>query len=425
MKEKTKKTCAPVFIGSAGVYLKSIRSFFLKIPMAEPDWMIEEIKLALTCPVSKRPKGMVLELEKKLCDIFCTRYSIATSSGRVAIKAALLALGIGGFGVVLPTFACMSILEAVLQAGCYPKFIDVDENLNMDTDCLEKVIDEKTKAVLVPHMYGKFSNMAKILEIAKKCNLIVIDDSAQSIGLKVKDKFLGTFGDVGIFSFGPFKPISGIGGGAVVTNRADVYEKIKKMCTKQTDSLSEKKRAIKILLKSRLRRYSYLPFMCLKYLRTLKSKNNSYHFHSEEFSLNRMGELEAEFVLGQLSRLEDRTKKRIMLGNLLFNKLLGLKHIRAGFSDPNNHLFFKFPIKLSCSNLNDSEKLLSFLLKKGIESEPAYVPIHLRTQTKAYAPKIEENYLKLLCLPINPLMKTEDIDYVFNTLRRFEERYVS
>lgn len=151
--------------------------------------------------------------------------------GRVALYAILKAIGVkAGDGIILPGFTCVVVPNAVTYLGAKPIYIDINpETYNIDPQKIEEKITEKTKAIIAQHTFGIPAEMDKIVEIAKKYNLYVIEDSCHAIGSKYKSKEVGTFGDAAFFSSQWSKPITtGLGGWAIVNN-PELKEKMKKI----------------------------------------------------------------------------------------------------------------------------------------------------------------------------------------------------
>ncbi len=166
------------------------------------------------------------ELEAEICKTFGSKYAQLTSSGTSALTTVLSALGIGyGDEVIMPTFTFVASFESLLSVGAIPVLVDVDETLTLDPNAVRKAITPKTKAVMPVHMCGAMADVDALLTICKEHNLILLEDACQSIGASYKGKFLGTIGDAGTFSFDFVKIITCGEGGAVMTNREDVYIK--------------------------------------------------------------------------------------------------------------------------------------------------------------------------------------------------------
>jgi dTDP-4-amino-4,6-dideoxygalactose transaminase len=168
------------------------------------------------------PKGM--EFEKKWAEWIGAKYAISCTNGTAALHIAVSSLGIGpGDEVIVPSYSFIASSFAAVQAGAIPVFADVTEDHTIDPNAIEPLITERTKAIIVVHLYGVVADMGPILEIAKKHNLKVIEDCAQCFGGFYKGKKAGTIGDVGCFSFCQSKHFTTGGeGGMVVTDNEDL-----------------------------------------------------------------------------------------------------------------------------------------------------------------------------------------------------------
>ena len=172
----------------------------------------------------------VKEFEKNYAKYCDCEHAIGVSSGTSAIWLALLALDIGpGDEVITVPNTFIATVEAISFTGAKPVFIDIDEKTyNMDPGKLEAAITPKTKAVIPVHLYGQMADMDPIIDIAKRHNLVVLEDSAQAQGAKYKGKKAGSLGDIGCFSFYPGKNLGAYGeAGAVVTNNTQLAERIR------------------------------------------------------------------------------------------------------------------------------------------------------------------------------------------------------
>jgi 8-amino-3,8-dideoxy-alpha-D-manno-octulosonate transaminase len=168
----------------------------------------------------------VLTFEKEFAQRMNTKYALAVTSGTAALEVAYNALGIGpGDEVILPAWTWHSDATAVVRAGALPVFAEIDESFNIDPDDIEHRITPNTKVLVAVHLQGTPADMDKIMAIAKKHNLKVLEDSAQSIGARYKGRPTGSIGDIGIYSFQESKTITAGEGGAVVTNDALLFER--------------------------------------------------------------------------------------------------------------------------------------------------------------------------------------------------------
>ena len=164
------------------------------------------------------------ELEQAICQTFGCKHTQLVSSGTAALTTALCALGIGyGDEVILPSFTFVASFEALLSVGAIPVMVDVDDTLTLNPDAVRKAITSKTKCIMPVHMCGSMADMDALQAICREHNLLLLEDACQSIGATYKGKKLGTIGDAGTFSFDFVKTITCAEGGAVLSNREDVY----------------------------------------------------------------------------------------------------------------------------------------------------------------------------------------------------------
>lgn len=177
-------------------------------------------------------QGKYVDLfEKNFAKYIGKKYAVSTNSGTSALHLALIALDIGnGDEVILPALTIGSCYFAIWQTGAKAVPVDVDpKTYNIDPHLIEKAITAKTKAIMVVHLYGQACDMKAINQIAKKHNLLIIEDAAEAHGATYQGKKLGSFGDISCFSFYANKLITAGEGGAVLTNSREIYNKMKKV----------------------------------------------------------------------------------------------------------------------------------------------------------------------------------------------------
>ncbi|HDQ04076.1 MAG TPA: DegT/DnrJ/EryC1/StrS family aminotransferase [Deltaproteobacteria bacterium] len=173
-------------------------------------------------------KGMfkVREFEEAFAKYCGTNCALGVTSGSAALKVALTALDVGpGDDVLVPAFTFLATYEAVLEVGAVPIMVDIDETLNLDPKEIAKKKTPYTKAVIPVHMCGSAAHIDKILEEAQKYKLLVLEDNAQGCGAGFKGKKLGSFGDMGCFSFDYVKTITTGEGGMIISNNKDLYNR--------------------------------------------------------------------------------------------------------------------------------------------------------------------------------------------------------
>jgi dTDP-4-amino-4,6-dideoxygalactose transaminase len=174
----------------------------------------------------KQPPLKVLTFEKELAARMQTKFALAVTSGTAALTTALAALGVGpGDEVILPALSWYSCFNSIVMHGALPVFAESDESLNVDPGDLEAKITPQTKVIMVVHALGNPADMDTIMAIARRRDIKVLEDCAQSLGGSYKGKPLGSIGDIGIYSFQLSKTISSGEGGAVVTSDPLLFER--------------------------------------------------------------------------------------------------------------------------------------------------------------------------------------------------------
>ena len=175
--------------------------------------------------------SLTQEFEEKFCEKFGVDYSVAINSATSGLHAALASAGVGpGDEVIQPAVTVIMDAYATLYLGATPVFVDINpETWNIDVNEIEKSITEKTKAIIVVSLYGLPVDIDPIMDLARKHNITVIDDSAETVLSDYKGKYSGTCADIGVFSFEKTKHItSGSEGGMVVTNSEELAKKVRK-----------------------------------------------------------------------------------------------------------------------------------------------------------------------------------------------------
>jgi len=176
----------------------------------------------------ERRKGVfkVRQFEEEFARYCGAGYALAVSSGSTALKVALNAMDVGpGDEVIVPSFTFVATYEAILEVGAIPVMADIDESMGLDPEMIEERITPRTKAVIPVHMCGAPARIEEIVKVAKKHNLLVLEDNAQSCGGSYKGKKLGTFGDMGTFSFDYVKTMTTGEGGMVITDNKELADR--------------------------------------------------------------------------------------------------------------------------------------------------------------------------------------------------------
>ena len=193
---------------------------FYRVPLAVPYWngatYRRILRSILLGAVVDGPD--LHELRSRVIETLGVREAMLCASGSLALELALRSCDVRqGDEVVIPTFCCSAVVSPILAIGANPVLADVGEELNLTVDTVGAALTRRTKAVIVPHLFGNPADIAAIIELARDNNIRVIDDAAQALGATFLGQSLGSFGDAGILSFGNEKVCFGLGGGAVVS----------------------------------------------------------------------------------------------------------------------------------------------------------------------------------------------------------------
>ena len=168
------------------------------------------------------------ELERELKDYLNVKNLLSFNSGRSALMGILYSFNIQKDDeVLIQAFTCNAAINPIIERGARPIFVDIDNTLNIDPIDLERKITSNTKAVIIQHTFGWPAQIKKIVEICKRNQLVLIEDTAHSLGAEYEGKLCGTFGDASFFSFGRDKIISSVFGGAAMIKDESIFEKMK------------------------------------------------------------------------------------------------------------------------------------------------------------------------------------------------------
>lgn len=293
--------------------------------------------------------GQVNEFESLARKYFGTRHAVSVNSATAGLHAALGACGIGpGDEVIVSPYTMSASATAIIMQNAVPVFADI----NMSTFCIDPVEIEKhltprTKAIIVVHLFGRAADMRKIMSIAKRKNIRVIEDCAQAPGATYKGRLVGTLGDIGIFSLNQHKTITSGEGGLAVTN--------------------DSKLALRMQL---IRNHGEVITEDMG----LRDINNMVGFNY------RMTELEAAVAIGQFKRLDFLNNHRIRLAEHLTKKLSKFKGLVLPRADKKNkHVYFVYPIRVNKKIAGITrDALVKALQAEGVPCAAGYVrPIYL------------------------------------------------
>jgi len=316
--------------------------------------------------------------EKALCDRFETQYAVCTYQCRVGIYLAVKALIKPGQEVILSPYTIADVINMVIFAGGRPIFADVDrETCNISVAEVERLINANTGAVLITHLHGLAAEAHRIKEVCDRFNVPTIEDAAQSFGVYEQGKPVGTIGDVGVFSFEMHKNLTTWLGGAVVSNRADVVEKIRAELNEFTNPpLAGITRKVKSGIIHDIASFPILfqlvtyPILRFSYLNNFEFINQKVRRKPQESKpatqlpdeyKSQYTSFQARLGLLQIERVERDIKARIDNALLYYE---GLKDIDELILPPlrtdGSHTYLWFPIQYS-----KRDELLRFMYSQG------------------------------------------------------------
>lgn len=365
----------------------------MKINIASPQIGKEEIEAVTEVMKSgmlaQGPR--VAKFEEDFAKFMGVKYAVATSSGTTALEVALRAYGIGeGDEVITTPFTFIASANAILYTGAKPVFVDIDpETFNIDPDLIEKAITKsasrRTKAILPVHLYGNPCDMTKIMAIAKKHKLAVIEDACQAHAAEWKGKYVGSFG-TGAFSLYPTKNMTTGEGGMITTNDKNVYEQ------------------------------------CLL-LRAHGSKVRYYH---DILGYNyRMTDMEGAIGIEQLKKLPKFNVARAKNAEYLSKNLSQIKGIKVPKAlKQGKHVYHQYTIRVTKEFALTRDEVLAKLTEAEIGTAVFY-PLPLNRQViyqklgyKPNTPIADEISNQVLSLPVHPGLKKADLDYIVKTFQK-------
>ncbi len=212
----------------------------MKIPLSAPDITEKEIEAVtevLRSPnLSLGPK--LAEFEQKFAEFIGTKHAVAANSGTSSLHLCVRALGLkSGDEVITTPFSFIASASVLLFENCVPVFVDIDpKTLNIDAEKIEAAITEKTKAIMVVHVFGRPSPMREIKQITEKYNLKIIEDACEAIGAEYDNEPVGNLGDCGVFAFYPNKQITTGEGGIILTDDDLIAQKCRMMRNQGRDT---------------------------------------------------------------------------------------------------------------------------------------------------------------------------------------------
>ena len=335
--------------------------------------------------------------EQRLSQYTGAKHTLVFNSGTSALHAVLLAYGVGtGDEVIVPSFTFIATANAPLFVGAKPVFADIEERTyGLDPKDVERRITHNTRAIIPIHYGGSPCLIHELKEVAERNNLLLIEDAAESLGAVVNGKKVGTFGDSAILSFCSNKVITTGEGGAVLTDSAEVYEKLK-------------------LIRSHGRAETSNYFSSSEYMDYISL---GYNF--------RMSDITAALGISQLEKIEGITEMRRSKAAMMSEKLSGITGIEAPYSSKGVfHVYQMYTVKVK-GGRDKRDALSDYLANKGIMTRVYFPPAHLthfyknNLGYKCSLPVTIKVSEQVLTLPIYPGLTEDEIDYIADSIIAF------
>lgn len=368
------------------------------IPVCVPLLGEKELEYAIDCIktnwISSKGK-YVEEFEKKFTKYCGYKYGITTTSGTTALHLALASIGVGkGDEVIIPAFTMIATAFAVIYCGAKLALVDAEpETWNMDVNKIEDKIIDRTKVIIPVHIYGHPCDMDPIMKLAKKYDLYVVEDAAESHGAEYKGKRTGGIGHIGCFSFYANKIITCGEGGMIVTNDEEIAERAKS-----------------------LRNLSF-------------PKEKRIYLHSEVGYNYRMTNIQAATGLAQFEKIDKLVEMRRGNAHLYNEYLKNVEGIRIPVEKEwAKNVYWMYSILIEDEFGMSRDELMKKLREKGIDTRIFFIPMHQQLVFQKMGLFKEESYpvaedisRKGIYLPSGSGLKEEEIKFICDAIKDIKE----
>ena len=364
------------------------------IPVSEPLLAGAEAKYVEDCIRTGwvSSEGSYLTAFERAWANYCgAEHGVAVSNGTTALQIAVAALHLEpGSEIILPSFTIVSCSLAIIEADCVPVLVDVDpETWALDLDQVEAKITERTRAIMPVHMFGHPVDMPRVMQIARKYGLKVIEDAAEAHGAEVDGRRVGGIADLATFSFYANKIITTGEGGMVLTSDAAVAAR-------------------------------------LRSLRNLCFRPERRFYHTEIGHNYRMTNVQAAIGLAQLERIDDHLERKRWMAARYNERLGDLPQVRLPIEKPGYRtVYWMYALVLSDDVPFDAVELASRLQKAGVQTRPLFLGMHEQPVFHARGLHVGEHYpvterlaRRGLYLPSGLTLTLDQIDAVSGALRK-------
>ncbi|TCS83311.1 UDP-4-amino-4,6-dideoxy-N-acetyl-beta-L-altrosamine transaminase [Tepidibacillus fermentans] len=348
----------------------------------------------------------ITEFEKKIAEYVGANYAVAFSNGTAALHGAAFAAGIQhGDEVITTPMTFAASANCVLYQGGTPVFADIDpQTYNIDPEKIEELINEKTKAIIPVDFTGQPVELDRILELAKKHNLIVIEDAAHALGATYNDRKIGSISDMTMFSFHPVKHITTGEGGIITTNNKEYYEKLLQFRTHGITRDRDK------LIENHGPWYYEMQFLGYNY---------------------RMTDIQAALGISQLKKIDQFVETRKNYAEIYNNAFKDMEEVTIPYQMKEGssswHLYI---LRLNFNQLTASRKeIFEALLKENIGVNVHYLPVYWHPYyqelgyKKGLCPNAEKLYEEIITLPLFPKMSVLDVQDVIKAVKKVINYY--
>ena len=394
-------------------------SSFPRVPLAVPFWnraTYQEIFRALF-------SGAVIDgtatekLRSLICETLRIKAALLCGSGSLALELALRVCGVApGDEVVLPAFCCSAVVPPIMAVGAIPVLADVGEELNLTVETVAATLTRKTKAVIVPHLFGNPADMGAIVELAKGKNIRVIDDAAQALGATIDGRPVGGFGDAGVLSFGKEKVCFGLGGGTLLCRSEDDWSRAAGSGMAPPRFLPTLQNLLSTLVWRRWRRWT-AP------LSNIRSRRVDPSAPLSAYRRESMANLNAAVAASLLETLDENLAARRARVRA-YQSLLGNEERLALIRHRPGSACLTQVVRVLPTNRNRdlASALVEALGAAGYEIQGSYVPIHLLGifpgcvwDRLSYSERV---WSDLIELPCDPGVSLEDVGRIAAIVRR-------
>jgi dTDP-4-amino-4,6-dideoxygalactose transaminase len=396
----------------------TIRAHWYRVPYCVPQWSAWTLAAIVRCVATGRvvhgPAPALLA--RRLAAQMGVPAALPCGGGRSAIELALRALDVGsGDDVIVPAFCCTSIVPPILAVGAQPVLADVGPELNLTPDTIESALTPRTRAVIVPHLFGNPADIEAIDAFCAARGLKLIDDAAQAMGATVRDRPAGTFGDAGLVSFGKGKICFGTGGGALVSRRPEIIERATRLELPPARPRETLTHALSVLVWRRGRRWFLPAQAALARLRRPRQALAPYGRRA-------MTNLDAAVAGTLLDRLPGDLRARRERVAAYRRALAGEPALTLVLHRPGSACLTQV-VMVDPANAGGAAaaRVVGALREKGYEVDTSYTPLHLRGESgaRAHGPlaRTDAVWQSLVELPCEPSVSMAEIDRIAATVR--------